>query len=158
MDTPKFKTGYKPNEIAYDSLKEMITQSLMTALPQAINEVIKSRTDLHGAIRDVNSCRTPNDGKHGVNENAVELLFLKIDNLTNQFTQLTTCVAQSNDRAAMTDPIYTMEEALKILDMSYDTFRRRVKAGKLKCKKDGEKVYLRQSDIEAYWAGLEYLK
>lgn len=155
MDTPRFKTGYKPNEIAHDSLKEMITQSLMTALPQAIDEVIKSRTDLHGAIRGATSGRTPNDGKHGVHENAVELLLLKIDGLTNQFTQLTTCVALLNDRAVMDDPIYTMEEALKLLDMSYDTFQRRVKAGKLRCKKDGDKVYVRQSDIEAYWAGLE---
>ncbi|MDP4271051.1 MAG: helix-turn-helix domain-containing protein [Bacteroidota bacterium] len=158
MDTPRFKTGYKPNEIAHDSLKEMITQSLMTALPQAINEIIKSRTDLHGAIRGATSARTPNDGKQGVSENAVELLLLKIDGLSTHVTQLTDCVTRLNDRAVTNDPIYTMEESLKILDISYDTFQRRVKAGKLRCKKDGDKVYVRQSDIEAYWAELEYLR
>ncbi len=144
MDTPNFKKGHKPNEIANDELKEMFTNCLMTVLPQAMRDVIKSRSDLNG--------------QSGISENHAELLHLKIDKLDMQLSQLIGCITQLSERTKMSDPIYTLEEALGIMKISVDTFRRRVKAGKIRCKKDGAVIYVRRSDIEAYWAGLEYVK
>jgi hypothetical protein len=144
MDTPNFKKGYKPNENANDSIKEIITQSLLTVLPQVMKDVIQSRSDLNSRTRTEN--------------NQVELLLLKMCRLEDQLSSLADDVSRISDKVFMPDPIYTLDEALEIMQISVDTFRRRVKAGKISCKKDGAVIYVRQSDIEAYWAGLEYVK
>ncbi|WP_243349598.1 hypothetical protein [Parabacteroides sp. FAFU027] len=87
--------------------------------------------------------------------NQNELLIQLVKDMSAKMDRMDDCITQLTERESLPDPIYTLKEALPRLKMSPNTFRKKEKAGLILCKRDGQKIFVRHSEIERYLACLD---